>query len=222
MENIPLLDNACEKGPCLSPVVSSSGGARDAQPKMNRQRAPVAAASLEAESLLRKGDVAAARPRFIQVQTKHLDHSGDCIGGIRWTRTTTLPPSRKSEGSMLHLPGVFGCLTCLHGEVMGTYQGSLGHFGPRGPDRPRAGACRGLGPGPGPRARDGPGPKGSQREDKAGARPLASPGRCMQVPIVLRTWFQTPKKLSKRPEMFSCSSILNPSPSFSNLVSVLG
>ena len=125
--------------------------------------------------------MAAARPRFIQVQTKHLDHSGDCIGGIRWTRTTTLPPSRKSEGSMLHLPGVFGYLTCLHGEVMGTYQGSLGHFGPRGPDRPRAGACRGLGPGPGPRARDGPGPKGSQREDKAGARPIPTPGIPWQV-----------------------------------------
>ena len=89
---------------------------------------------------------------------------------------------------MLHLPGVFGCLTCLHGEVMGTYQGSLG------PEAPG----RGLGPGPGP---------GAQREDKAGARPLASPGRCMQVPIVLRTWFQTPKKLSKSQEMFSCSSI---------------
>ena len=171
---------------------------------------------------MRKGDVAAARPRFIQVQTKHLDHSGDCIGGIRWTRTTTLPPSRKSEGSMLHLPGVFGYLTCLHGEVMGTYQGSLGHFGPRGPGPGHAGAwARAPGPGPG-MARGPKDPKGRIRQGPDPSRPLASPGRCMQVPIVLRTWFQTPKKLSKRPEMFSCSSILNPSPSFSNLVSVLG
>ena len=151
--------------------------------------------------MLRKGDVAAARPRFIQVQTKHLDHSGDCIGGIRWTRTTTLPPSRKSEGSMLHLPGVFGCLTCLHGEVMGTYQGSLGHFGPRGPGPGHAGAwARAPGPGPG-MARGPKDPKGRIRQGPDPWHPLAGACRC---PLFCERGFRHPKNFQK---VRKCSAV---------------